>query len=91
MRKRRLNCTILRPWEKPPRAFIARFMERTFPMTPKISKTDHLSAITLAYLKESKKPKRQDEFKRLRVLLDSGCTATLVNSNMVKHLKKSIP
>ena len=54
----------------------------------KKSKTDHLSAITLAYLKESKKPKRQDEFKRLRVLLDSGCTATLVNSNMVKHLKK---
>ena len=32
----------------------------------KKTKTDHLSAITLAYLKESKKPKRQDEFKRLR-------------------------
>ena len=54
----------------------------------KKTKMDHLSAITLAYLKKRKKPKRQDEFKRLRVLLDSGCTATLVNANMVKHLKK---
>ena len=38
MRKRKLNLTILRPREKPPRAFIARFMEKTFPMTPKIAK-----------------------------------------------------
>ena len=38
MRKRKLNLTILRPREKPPRASIARFIERTLPMTPKIAK-----------------------------------------------------
>ena len=54
----------------------------------KKAKTENLSAVTLAYLWSRRDSKRIGDLKRLRVLLKSGCTATLINKKLVKHLKK---
>ena len=51
-------------------------------------KVEDLSTITLGYIKE-KHPERMNENIRLRVLFDSGCSATLINKRFVRHWKKT--
>ena len=52
-------------------------------------KREHLSPITLALLKAKRDSRKPTDLKRLRVLFDSGCTATMINRKAVRHLKKS--
>ena len=54
----------------------------------KKQKRDHLSTITLAWINTHKGSLKSKHRKRLRVLLDSGCAATLVNSKFLKNLRK---
>ena len=54
----------------------------------KKQKVDDLSTITLGYIK-NKSSKNQDEKHRLRVLFDSGCSATLINRSVLKNWKKT--
>lgn len=52
----------------------------------KKTKTEHLSSITIGYL-ALKKDKREIQWKRMRILLDSGCAATLINQSIIDKLK----
>ncbi len=54
----------------------------------KKAKTEHLCAITLAYLWSRRDSRRPEDLRRLRVLFDSGCSGVLINRKAVKHLKK---
>ena len=56
----------------------------------KKQKSEHLSSITLAYLHAKRGIKKPKHVKRLRVLFDSGCSATLVNVSAVRKLKKKL-
>jgi hypothetical protein len=51
-------------------------------------KTKHLSSITLGWMYKSKGSKKGKNYKRMRVLLDTGCGGTLVNKSFVKKYKK---
>lgn len=51
-------------------------------------KMDDLSTITLGYIKD-KSPGKQGDKHRLRVLFDSGCSATLINRSVLKNWKKT--
>jgi len=51
-------------------------------------KTDDKSTISLAWIQTKKDSNKGKHFKRLRVLFDSGCAATLVNHSFLKALKK---
>ena len=51
-------------------------------------KVENLSAITIGYIRD-KHPDRTDEHQCLRVLFDSGCSATLINKRFVKHWNKT--
>ena len=51
-------------------------------------KVDDLSTITLGYIK-SKMPDKLGENQRLRVLFDSGCSATLLNKRFVRNWHKT--
>jgi hypothetical protein len=53
----------------------------------KKSKVDQLSSITKAYIATIKGSKDPIIWKSMRILLDSGCAATLINQNFVKTLK----
>ena len=53
----------------------------------KKAKSDDLSTITLGYIK-NKRPEKLGENQRLRILFDSGCSATLLNKKFVKNWKK---
>ncbi len=48
-----------------------------------------MSSITLGYLASRKGSRKAKHWKRLRVLLDSGCGATLINQSFIKKLKTS--
>jgi hypothetical protein len=50
-------------------------------------KVEELSTITIGYIKD-KHPDRTTEKQNLRVLFDTGCSATLINKKFVKHWKK---
>ena len=52
----------------------------------KKAKHDHLSSITLGYLASWKGSRKAKHWKRMRVLIDSGCGATLVNKSFIEHL-----
>ena len=49
-------------------------------------KTEHLSSITIAYVATIANSRKSKGWKRLRVLLDSGCGATLINKKFVDAL-----
>ena len=53
----------------------------------KKSKVDQLSSITIGYIATIKGSKDPIIWKSMRILLDSGCAATLINQNLVKTLK----
>ena len=53
----------------------------------KRAKVEDLSTITLGYVK-SKMPNQMGENQRLRVLFDSGCSATLVNKKFLRNWEK---
>ena len=55
----------------------------------KKAKLEHLSSITIGYLILKKDSESTEDFKRLKILLDSGCAATLINHSAVKTLKTS--
>jgi hypothetical protein len=38
---------------------------------------------------KNKRPDQADQKQKLRVLFDSGCGATLINKNFVRHWKKT--
>ena len=50
-------------------------------------KLEELSPITLGYIAD-KTPKKIGEQQRMRVLFDSGCSATLINRSVLKGWKK---
>jgi hypothetical protein len=52
-------------------------------------KTDDKSTISLAWIQTKKNSNKGKHFKRLRVLFDSGCAATLVNHSFLKDLEKN--
>ena len=52
-------------------------------------KTRHLSSITLGWLYNRKGGRKDKDFQRIRVLLDSGCESTLVNRHFVRKLQKT--
>ena len=49
-------------------------------------KTEDLSTITLGYI-QNKRPEQHGQAQRIRVLFDSGCSATLINKKFVRHWK----
>ena len=53
----------------------------------KRSKTENLSSITIGYLESRKGSLKSRDLKRMRVLLDSGCGATLINHSLIGKLK----
>ena len=50
-------------------------------------KRNHLSPIILGYLFSRKGSRKRKHMKRLRILLDSGCSETLVNASVLGKLK----
>ena len=48
--------------------------------------TENLSAITIGYLLTNNDDSDHKYWKRLRILFDSGCGATLVNKHAIKGL-----
>jgi len=50
-------------------------------------KTKHLSSITIGYLASRKGSRKSKHWKRMRILLDSGCGATLINHSLLEKLK----
>jgi hypothetical protein len=55
----------------------------------KRTKVEDLSMVTIGYIK-NKNPDRLEENQRLRVMLDSGCSFTMINKRFVKHWKKTL-
>jgi hypothetical protein len=50
-------------------------------------KVEQLSSITIGYIATIKGSKDPIIWKSMRILLDSGCAATLINQNLVKTLR----
>ena len=55
----------------------------------KRAKNEHLSSITIGYLLLQKDSENTEDFERLKILLDSGCAATLINHKVIRTLKIS--
>ena len=55
----------------------------------KWAKLEHLSSITIGYLILQKDSENTDNYIRLKILLDSGCAATLINHSVIRNLKTS--
>ena len=55
----------------------------------KRAKNEHLSSITISYLLLQKDSENTEDFERLKILLDSGCAATLINHKVIRTLKIS--
>ena len=53
----------------------------------KRAKLEHLSSITIGYLTLQKDSKSTKDFRTLKILLDSGCTATLINPQCCKNIE----
>ena len=56
--------------------------------TRKRQNTGNISPITIGYLMKKPNNWKEQNIKRLQILFDSGCKATLVNKNAVKKLTK---
>jgi hypothetical protein len=54
----------------------------------KKTKLEDLSMVTIGYIKY-KHPDKLKEIQRLRVLLDSGCSSTMINKRFVRQWKKT--
>jgi hypothetical protein len=52
----------------------------------KKSKVEQLSSITIGHLATVKGTKEPNNWKRMRILLNSGCAATLNNHSLIKTL-----
>ena len=50
-------------------------------------KKEHLSTITLGYLHSKKNSLKMKHQKRIKILFDTGCGATLIHHSLVKELK----
>ena len=50
-------------------------------------KNKHLSSITIGYVASHKGSRKAKHWKRMRILLDSGCGATLINQSLLGDLK----
>ena len=55
----------------------------------KLSTEEDLSTITLGYIKNKGSNQKTIVQKRLRILFDSGCSATLINKKAVRHWNKT--
>ena len=55
----------------------------------KRAKLEHLSSITISYLILQKDSENTEDYIRLKILLDSGCAATLINHSVIRNLKTS--
>ena len=55
----------------------------------KRAKTEHLSSITIGYLASRDGSRKAKHWKRMKILFDSGCGATLINHKLVKELKQT--
>ena len=55
----------------------------------KRAKLEHLSSITIGYLILQKDSENTEDYIRLKILLDSGCAATLINHSVIRNLKSS--
>ena len=55
----------------------------------KKAKNEHLSSITIGYLASRDGSRKPKHWKRMKVLFDSGCGATLINHELVKELKQT--
>ena len=53
----------------------------------KKAKTENLSSITIGYLASRKGSRKAKDMTRIKILLDSGCAATLVNGDLISKLK----
>ena len=56
-------------------------------MTKKRAKTENISSITIGYMNSRKGSTKTRDVKRMKILLDSGCGATLINKNLIGKLK----
>ena len=50
------------------------------------TKIEQLSSITIGYIATQKGNEDPSHWKRMRILLDSGCAATLINQSLIKTL-----
>ena len=50
-------------------------------------KVENLSSITIGYLHSRKGSEKSRDIKRMKILLDSGCGATLINQSLIGKLK----
>jgi transposase InsO family protein len=50
-------------------------------------KQDHLSTITLGWIHALRGSQKSSDLKRLRILFDTGCAATLINTKFLGNLK----
>ena len=50
-------------------------------------KVENLSSITIGYLHSRKGSEKARDIKRMKILLDSGCGATLINQSLIGKLK----
>ena len=55
----------------------------------KKAKIENLSSITLGYLASRDRSHKTKHWKRMKILFDSGCAATLVNDELVKDHKQT--
>ena len=55
----------------------------------KKAKLENLSSITLGYLASRDGSRKTKHWKRMKILFDSGCAATLVNHQLVNDLKQT--
>src|SRR5688500_8231996 len=56
----------------------------------KKSKKQHLSTITLGYLYTKRGSLKMKHQKRIKILFDTGCGATLIYHSLVKRLKPKV-
>ena len=55
----------------------------------KKAKLEHLSSITIGYLATRDGSRKPKHWKRMKILFDSGCAATLVNHELVSNLRQT--
>ena len=55
----------------------------------KKAETEHLSSITIGYLASRDGSRKAKHWRRMRVLFDSACAATLVNRQLVNYLEQT--
>src|SRR5688500_9718835 len=56
----------------------------------KKAKKQHLSTITLGYLHTKRGSVKVNHQKRIKILFDTGCGATLIHHSLIKKLKPKV-